>query len=738
MADAMQGIMALPQAPEQASTPPVDPMAGIDPAALAAFEEARATADPVQVGTELLKEGEKADPATVSELRRTLKSANLPPQILDAIGQMVDAIMAEPEKYQELRAGFLAEGVPEDLLPAQFDAEFFGALNLVLDQMNTGYPQEQAPEAGGIATMPMGAMEPGAPQAFAQGGIAQLKPLAAEMAKMGRNGDSMLAHITPSEARMLRRRGGSGTINPSTGLPEFFLGKIFKSVGNAFKSVGKAIVSGVKSIARGVKKFVNSSVGRVVTAVALGFFLGPAAAGFLGVTSVAGVAAVSGFIGGFGSSMLAGKGIGQSLKMGAIGGIGAGLGAGVLGGAEAFAAGSYAGPTTVAGQWDSLVSGTKNFFGAGTATGTPVNTLDPTVLPTEVGTPLPPAQSFPVSSGGDTISFNPPDLGQQTFSSPPSDIPNFTRPVNVSSTGYGVGMNDPGALGGGGAGDLTPPPVTAAPAPTVAAPTVAPAPTAAAPSGIMTAQEAQNLMQYDILPAGQQTPAAPTSFFEDVTTGAKNLFNKIVPSTPSDAELQRIGLAAYEKTAGAPEFIRQRAYDEAIKEATPGVIRKYAPLAVAGLGIMSLTGGFKAPESVKPGLIPQQTGYDLYKQDPERYGVTVPAATTTYAPASYGNMYTTPLVRRMPAGYMPEQGVRRFAEGGSASEKDYPTDMDEYIPMDGPIDGPGTGTSDSIPAMLSDGEFVFTAKAVRNMGNGSRREGAKRMYALMKQLEEAN
>jgi len=38
--------------------------------------------------------------------------------------------------------------------------------------------------------------------------------------------------------------------------------------------------------------------------------------------------------------------------------------------------------------------------------------------------------------------------------------------------------------------------------------------------------------------------------------------------------------------------------------------------------------------------------------------------------------------------------------------------------------------------MLSDGEFVFTAKAVRNMGNGSRRMGAKRMYALMKSLED--
>ena len=34
----------------------------------------------------------------------------------------------------------------------------------------------------------------------------------------------------------------------------------------------------------------------------------------------------------------------------------------------------------------------------------------------------------------------------------------------------------------------------------------------------------------------------------------------------------------------------------------------------------------------------------------------------------------------------------------------------------GPVDGPGTGVSDSIPARLSDGEFVFTAKAVEEIG----------------------
>ena len=53
----------------------------------------------------------------------------------------------------------------------------------------------------------------------------------------------------------------------------------------------------------------------------------------------------------------------------------------------------------------------------------------------------------------------------------------------------------------------------------------------------------------------------------------------------------------------------------------------------------------------------------------------------------------------------------------------------------GASNGPGTGTSDSIPAMLSDGEFVMTAKAVRGAGEGDRREGARKMYEAMNKLE---
>ena len=53
----------------------------------------------------------------------------------------------------------------------------------------------------------------------------------------------------------------------------------------------------------------------------------------------------------------------------------------------------------------------------------------------------------------------------------------------------------------------------------------------------------------------------------------------------------------------------------------------------------------------------------------------------------------------------------------------------------GEVHGPGTGTSDSVPARLSDGEFVLTAAAVRGAGGGDRDIGAARMYDMMSELE---
>ncbi len=86
--------------------------------------------------------------------------------------------------------------------------------------------------------------------------------------------------------------------------------------------------------------------------------------------------------------------------------------------------------------------------------------------------------------------------------------------------------------------------------------------------------------------------------------------------------------------------------------------------------------------------------------------------------------------------------VMAFAKGGDVAVKD-------FVEMDGKINGPGTETSDDIPAMLSDGEFVMTGRAVRGAGafdmnkgdggiitltpNGSegREKGTELMYEMM-------
>ena len=92
-------------------------------------------------------------------------------------------------------------------------------------------------------------------------------------------------------------------------------------------------------------------------------------------------------------------------------------------------------------------------------------------------------------------------------------------------------------------------------------------------------------------------------------------------------------------------------------------------------------------------------------------------------------------------------GVRKNAALGGLQELD--------MRNGGPSIGPGTGTSDDIPAMLSDGEFVMTSAANNGLGgfkitktetgielqpNGqpSRQKGAKNMDTLMKTFENFN
>jgi len=82
---------------------------------------------------------------------------------------------------------------------------------------------------------------------------------------------------------------------------------------------------------------------------------------------------------------------------------------------------------------------------------------------------------------------------------------------------------------------------------------------------------------------------------------------------------------------------------------------------------------------------------------------------------------------------------KRFNLNDEAERKAYYTANQNrgLFAVGGEVTGPGTGTSDSVPARLSDGEFVVTADAVRGAGGGDRNVGAARMYDMMSQLEGA-
>ena len=84
---------------------------------------------------------------------------------------------------------------------------------------------------------------------------------------------------------------------------------------------------------------------------------------------------------------------------------------------------------------------------------------------------------------------------------------------------------------------------------------------------------------------------------------------------------------------------------------------------------------------------------------------------------------TTPITYSGPVTPVAKGGIMNsFAKGGFPRKQ-------------GGISGPGSGTSDDIPAMLSDGEFVMTADAVKGAGGGSRDAGTKKMYDMMRRFE---
>ena len=250
----------------------------------------------------MVNPGEQA--ALKESIRQNIGDLQLTPEQLDVLIQVFEYVSQNPGDYKNLLQKMIEAGaLDEGDMPPEYDPEFLGAMLAVLQEMR------QMQGAGAQEPMvDMGPVVEGLqPMGMASGGLADVGQY---LAAKGRGGDSILAHITPEEAAMLKRRGGSGTINPATGLPEFKGGVLGKVVG-AVKGVVKGVVNVVKDV-------VKSPIGRILATVALATVLGPTAIGM--TLGSAGTAALAS-----GAVTLAGGGsIKEALISGAMGYIGGG------------------------------------------------------------------------------------------------------------------------------------------------------------------------------------------------------------------------------------------------------------------------------------------------------------------------------------------------------------------------------------------------------------------------------
>lgn len=745
MATSPQGIMALPQEAQQAA-----PQLSIDD-----------SYDAVRGG---LSDASPESSAQVQEALNQLLPAldEISDQDLDKLIQIVQYMHDHEEEYASAVSQLVQAGIVDDsVFPPEYDPEFIATLGMVLLEA-----KRQRMQAAPEQAMPQPPMQ------LAAGGIAEATRM---LAGKGRMGDTMLAHINEDEARLLKRHGGSGTINPETGLPEFF------NLGQEISNLGKSSVSFVKNplgtISKGVKTITASPVGRILATAALAAFLGPAAMSVYGV---------------------AGAGLGTAASIGLASGAITALGGGSLkdvlrSGAQGYFVGAVAGP---AGSSMGAATGVTNAaaqaaMGAGAA-GTAIGALSGKGLKASLTEGLKSAAIAGLTTGAAKgfSAQNPATPGQGPLT-PDQVMKGEQAPVSdaVARTpaqiAEGVLPRGGETLNNQAAASLQ-------------------APAGAPPLNIGDV-EAQAGGFYGPPPAPAQT-----SMFDPV----KSFINKNISPSGIRAEgavaAQQAGLDAVSKLpAGATEGIRTATYNNAYNAAMPGTISTYGPMVGAGLGITALAGGFK-PKTVAPSGKVDMSGkatQDIINANPSRYitqglpGVTYDASgnitgsnagwtprsgygTTEvssgympYSPSQYqpynfmpryaadgGYMQSSPAfpgtpltssrmpmpMGQQPAGILPMNTsglpmnmsnapmnlpVAGYAMGGAPAMGIASLDTGGYPRRTGQISGPGTETSDSIPAMLSDGEFVMTAKAVKALGKGNRRAGAKKMYALMHHLE---
>lgn len=215
-----------------------------------------------------------------------------------------------------------------------------------------------------------------------------------------------------------------------------------------------------------------------------------------------------------------------------------------------------------------------------------------------------------------------------------------------------------------------------------------------------------------------RVPESGPSLYEQTLGKVENVYDQYLsPSRASimekvptlESEIARISAANPEM---APSLVEAAAKAN-VEKAAPGLIAKYGPLAAAGTAGIAALGGFETPDVEPYDAFAGETRYfDMSPEEQAKYRV---GTTRVTRPTDFPY-------------YVPSPYLQYAAQGGAMTSPAFPR-------RNGAVAGPGTETSDDIPAMLSDGEFVLTAKAVRGAGNGDRQKGVANLYDMMRTFE---
>jgi hypothetical protein len=192
-----------------------------------------------------------------------------------------------------------------------------------------------------------------------------------------------------------------------------------------------------------------------------------------------------------------------------------------------------------------------------------------------------------------------------------------------------------------------------------------------------------------------------------------------------------------------PSSIIPTGTDLAAKSLGTGILKSPALKAFAYPALATGALAYATQEEEPTGLFDEGT-FSYLADEPYRTSMNITGGLSRRAGGAMREMfaYETPDFPSRGPNLLPaewfEQPTAVVKDGGiinSLQQGGPPTIMD-FPRKTGPVNGPGTGTSDSVPAMLSDGEFVMTSRAVKNAGGGSRALGARKMYNLMNNLEQ--